>query len=155
MSARRLRLRRGLSTVMPANALSVATDGTILRAIGDPQAGMLDHADRKSLMGLIALAVIYAFLEPQDDTDGLTLEQAVAARDRPPAPSWRQMSSPAGWPRSGRHPRAAAGPRPADPALTLRGRKTEGCALQGPALPGTDFRKRQARSPDWPHRRLD
>lgn len=80
MNARRLRLRRGLTPGDLANALSVATDGTILRAIGDPQAGMLDHAHRKSLMGLIALAVIYAFLEPQDDTDGLTLEQAVAAR---------------------------------------------------------------------------
>lgn len=80
MSARRLRLRPGLTPGDLANALSAATDGVTLRAIGDPRAGMLDHAHRKSLMGLIALAIIYAFLEPEDDPDELTLEQAVAAR---------------------------------------------------------------------------
>lgn len=80
MSARHLRLRPGLTLSDLTNALSAATDGVILRTIGDPQADMLDHARRKSLMGLIALAIIYAFLEPEDDTDGLTLEQAVAGR---------------------------------------------------------------------------
>ena len=78
--ARRLRLRPGLTPGDLANALSAANNGVTLRAIGDPRAGVLDHAHRKSLMGLIALAIIYAFLEPEDDTDGLTLEQAIAAR---------------------------------------------------------------------------
>ncbi len=80
MGARRLRLRRGLTPGDLANALSAATDGITLRAIGDPQAGVVDHARHESLMGLISLAIIYAFVEPEDDADGLTLEQAVAER---------------------------------------------------------------------------
>lgn len=83
MNARRLRLRPGLTLDDLTNALSAATDGITLRAIADRQAGVLNRAHRKSLMGLIALATIYAFLEPEDDTDGLTLEQAVAGRVGP------------------------------------------------------------------------
>jgi hypothetical protein len=51
-----------------------------LRAAGDPQAGVLDRAHSTSLLGQITLAIIYAFLEPQGDADGLTLEEAVARR---------------------------------------------------------------------------
>lgn len=77
---RHLRLRRGLTLDDLANALSAATDGMTLRAIGDPASGVVDHDRRGSLMGTVALAVIHAFLEPDDDADGLTLEQSVAAR---------------------------------------------------------------------------
>jgi hypothetical protein len=77
---RHLRLRKGLTLDDLANALSAATDGMTLRAIGDPAAGVVDHDNRSSLMGTVALAVIHAFLEPDDDVSGLTLEQAVAAR---------------------------------------------------------------------------
>ncbi|UWE07711.1 hypothetical protein [Actinacidiphila bryophytorum] len=77
---RHLQLRRGLTLDDLANALSAATDGMTLRAIGDPAAGVVDHANRSSLMGTVALAVIHAFVEPDDDASGLTLEQAVAAR---------------------------------------------------------------------------
>jgi hypothetical protein len=77
---RHLRLRKGLTLDDLANALSAATDGMTLRAIGDPAAGVVDHDNRSSLMGTVALAVIHAFLEPDDDPSGLTLEQAVAAR---------------------------------------------------------------------------
>jgi hypothetical protein len=80
MAERRLRLRPGLTLDDLANALSAATDGMILRAIGDPDATVLDPARGRSLMGTVALAVIHAFLEPDDDPTGLTLEQAVAAR---------------------------------------------------------------------------
>ncbi|MDJ0460206.1 hypothetical protein [Streptomyces sp. H27-C3] len=80
MRERGLRLRPGLSLDDLANALSVATDGTILRAIGDPGAGVVDHDNRRSLMGTVALAVIHAFLEPDEDASGLTLEEAVAER---------------------------------------------------------------------------
>ncbi|SHL08560.1 hypothetical protein [Actinacidiphila paucisporea] len=82
---RHLRLRRGLTLDDLANALSAATDGMTLRAIGDPAAGVVDHGERRSLMGTVALAVIHAFLEPDDDAGGLTLEQAVAARFGSPA----------------------------------------------------------------------
>jgi hypothetical protein len=84
MSARRLRLRPGLTPSDLTNAISAATDGVILRAAGDPRAGVLDHARRKSLAGLITLAIIYAFLEPEDGADGLTLEQAVTKLYCPP-----------------------------------------------------------------------
>ena len=77
---RGLRLRPGLTLDDLANALSAAADGTILRAMGDPGAGVVDHARRRSLMGNLALAVILAFLEPEEDAGGLTLEQAVRAR---------------------------------------------------------------------------
>lgn len=77
---RGLRLRPGLSLDDLADALSAATDGMTLRAIGDPAAGVVDHANHRSLMGTVALAVIHAFLEPDEDASGLTLEQAVAAR---------------------------------------------------------------------------
>lgn len=85
MRERRLRLRPGLTLEDLANALSAATDGIILRAIGDPGAAVLDHDRQRSLMGTVALAVIHAFLEPDDDATGRTLEQAVSARfDRRP-----------------------------------------------------------------------
>jgi hypothetical protein len=80
MRERGLRLRPGLTLDDLANALSAATDGMTLRAIGDPGAGVLDDEKRRSLMGTVALAVIHAFLERDDDADGLTLEQAVTAR---------------------------------------------------------------------------
>ncbi|MFJ6569053.1 hypothetical protein ACIQNU_16660 [Streptomyces sp. NPDC091292] len=80
---RGLRLRPGLTLDDLANALSATTDGMTLRAIGDPDAGVVDHDNRRSLMGTVALAVIHAFLEPDDDASGLTLEQAVAARFDP------------------------------------------------------------------------
>jgi hypothetical protein len=80
MRERGLRLRPGISLDDLANALSAISDGMILRAIGDPGAGVVDHDARRSLVGTAALAVIYAFVEPDDAASGLTLEQAVAAR---------------------------------------------------------------------------
>lgn len=80
MRARHLRLREGLTRDDLANALSAVNDGITLRAIGDPDSGVVDREADRSLMGLVALAVIYAFLEPEEDTSGLTLEQAVRAR---------------------------------------------------------------------------
>ncbi|MDI3385104.1 hypothetical protein QIS99_02560 [Streptomyces sp. B-S-A8] len=77
---RGLRLRPGLTLDDLADALSATNDGTTLRAVGDPGSGVVDHARGRSLMGTLALAVIHAFLEPDDDASGLTLEQAVAQR---------------------------------------------------------------------------
>lgn len=51
----------------------------MLRAIGDPRAGVVDHEGRRTLVGTVTLAVIYAFIEPDGAASGLTLEQAVAA----------------------------------------------------------------------------
>ncbi|MEV6265335.1 TetR family transcriptional regulator C-terminal domain-containing protein [Streptomyces sp. NPDC051784] len=80
LQARGLRLRTGLDLDDLANALSAATDGTVLRSIGDPRARVVDQEGQRSLMGTVALAVMHGFLEPVDAPDGLTLEQAVAAR---------------------------------------------------------------------------
>ena len=74
------RLRPGLSLDDLADALSAAADGTILRSMADPAAGVVDHQRQRSLMGTVALAVIHAFPEPDQDATGLTLEQAVRAR---------------------------------------------------------------------------
>lgn len=83
MQARGLRLRAGLTLDDLANALSAATDGIILRAIGDPSVSVVDHEQQRSIMGAVALAIINSFLERADDSDGLTLEQAVAKRLAP------------------------------------------------------------------------
>lgn len=80
MRARGLRLRAGLTLDDLANALSVTTDGTILRAIGDPAVGVLDHERQRSLMGTVTLAILNSFLERADDSDGLTLAQTMARR---------------------------------------------------------------------------
>uniref|UniRef100_A0AAU3GNI7 TetR family transcriptional regulator C-terminal domain-containing protein n=1 Tax=Streptomyces sp. NBC_01401 TaxID=2903854 RepID=A0AAU3GNI7_9ACTN len=87
LQARGLRLRAGLDLDDLANALSAATDGVILRSIGDPQARVVDQERESSLMGTVALAVIHGFLEPAESSDGLTLDQAVGARLGRPVPS--------------------------------------------------------------------
>lgn len=78
MRARGLRLRSGVTLDDLADALSATADGVVLRALGDPGSGVLDHDRRRSLMGKLALAILYSFLERDDDSDGLTLEQATA-----------------------------------------------------------------------------
>ncbi len=89
LQARGLRLRPGLSLDDLANALSAATDGVILRSIGDPRAGVVDQDRQRSLMGTVALAVIYGFCERAEDGGGLTLEQAVNAMvGQVPEPHW-------------------------------------------------------------------
>lgn len=77
---RGLRLRPGLTLDDLANAISTATDGMILRAIGDPRSRVVDYGRQRSLMGTVALAIVHAFLEPEDEASGLSLEQAVAWR---------------------------------------------------------------------------
>lgn len=79
MSARGLRLRNGVKLETLVNALSVVTDGSILRAVVDP-ADVLDHDNQRSLMGSITLAILNSFLVRADESDDLTLEQAVASK---------------------------------------------------------------------------
>ncbi|WP_034090690.1 hypothetical protein [Streptacidiphilus albus] len=77
---RGLRLRPGLTLDDLADALSAATDGAILRAMGDPDADVVDHVDRRSVVGPVALALVHGFLEPEEEATGLSLEQAVRLR---------------------------------------------------------------------------
>jgi hypothetical protein len=83
MRARGLRLRTGVSLDDLTDALSAAADGVVLRALGDPAAGVLDHARRRTLLDKVVLAILYAFLERDDDSDGLPLEQVTARRLTP------------------------------------------------------------------------
>lgn len=77
---RGLRLRQGLTLDDLADALSAVNDGVTLRPIGDPASGVVDDARHRSLTGTVTLAVIHAFLEPEGEASGLSLEQAVATR---------------------------------------------------------------------------
>lgn len=83
MDARGLRLRSGLSLDDLTDALSAAADGVVLRALGDPAASVLDHEHRRTLLDKVVLAILYAFLERDDDSDGLNLEQVTARRLTP------------------------------------------------------------------------
>jgi hypothetical protein len=80
MATWQMRLRPGLSISDLTSALSAATDGIVLHTIGSLGTSVLDHQHRKSLMGYVTLAIIYAFFEPEDEADGQTLDQAVARR---------------------------------------------------------------------------
>lgn len=80
LKARGLRLRPGLTLDRLADTLSAASDGVALRAIGNPASGVLDETHQHSLLGDLALAVVYGFLEPEEAADGLSLQEAVAAR---------------------------------------------------------------------------
>jgi len=77
IEARGLRLRPGVTIDDLANALSALVDGLALRTRGNPSAALIDHDQKRTLLGTAALAMIYAFLEPVEDASGLTLEQAV------------------------------------------------------------------------------
>jgi hypothetical protein len=77
IQARGLRLRPGITIDDLANVLSALVDGLTLRTIGDPSASLVDHDQKRTLLGTAALALIYSFLEPAEKATGLSLEQAV------------------------------------------------------------------------------
>lgn len=85
LQTRGLQLRPGITIDDFANLLMAVTDGLALRTIGDSTAQVIDHEQRRSLLGTAALAVIHGCLERIEDADGMTLEQAVHAKiyDRP------------------------------------------------------------------------
>jgi hypothetical protein len=85
ITTRRMRLRPGLTIDDLTSALSAATDGITLHATSGPQTNVRDHQHREYLMGQITLAIIYAYLIPEDDAGGQTLDQAVAEKfSKPP-----------------------------------------------------------------------
>ncbi|GAA1900844.1 hypothetical protein [Actinomadura bangladeshensis] len=90
LSARGLRLRTGVCLDDLVGIVAAVAEGVALRALTDPQAGVIDHARHRSLLGTASLALIRGCVERTDDTDGLSLEQAVNAMiyDLPnPAPT--------------------------------------------------------------------
>ena len=109
---RGLRLRQGLTLDDLANARSAVNDGVTLRAIGAPASGVVGDTHRRSLTGTVTLAVIHAFLEPEEGATACPWNRpsrrASAGGARAyacPAPG----GSPDGRRRAGAHPRAAHG----------------------------------------------
>jgi hypothetical protein len=83
LQARGLRLRPGVTLDLLADLLADLIaglgDGLSLRAIADPCVGKVDHEQQRCYLGTGILALIRGCLEPGDDTDGLSLEEAVHA----------------------------------------------------------------------------
>ncbi|MEV5703649.1 hypothetical protein [Actinoallomurus sp. NPDC052274] len=79
LSARGLRLRGGVTLDDLVSIMAAVTEGIAFRALADPHSGVIDHARQRSLLGTASLALIRGCVERTDDTDGLSLEQAVTA----------------------------------------------------------------------------
>ncbi|HEX4787319.1 MAG TPA: hypothetical protein VH372_02570 [Actinospica sp.] len=78
IAARGLKLRAGISLGELADILTATVEGCALRAVAEgPEERVLDRADRRSLLGLAALAIVRGSLEPKDAEDGLSLTDAV------------------------------------------------------------------------------
>jgi len=95
MQARGLQLRPGISVEDIANLLAALVDGIALRTMGDPSSGLIDRDRRRTLLGTAALAVVHSFMEPAENPDGMTLEDAVRAM------VYREASKPGGEPAPG------------------------------------------------------
>jgi hypothetical protein len=78
IQARGLRLRQGISIYDFANLVSACSAGVALHVLGKPDSDVVDHDNRRSLLGKGGLAIIYGCLERADDPASLTLEQSVA-----------------------------------------------------------------------------
>ena len=79
LRARALRIRAGITLDDCVTLLAALADGLALRALADPAASVVDHARRRCLLGTAALALIAGCLERADQSDGLSLEDAVRA----------------------------------------------------------------------------
>ncbi|MCT9935428.1 hypothetical protein N5079_35035, partial [Planotetraspora sp. A-T 1434] len=79
LRARGLRLRTGLTLDALVALMTALTEGIALRALIDPDVGIIDHLRRRSLLGTGRLALILGCVERADNSDGLSLEQAVSA----------------------------------------------------------------------------
>ncbi|WP_067451918.1 hypothetical protein [Actinomadura macra] len=79
LEARNLRLRPGITVDGLVDMISAVMEGTALRALADPGAGVIDRAGRRSLAGTALLALIRGCVERVDDADGRSLEESVHA----------------------------------------------------------------------------
>lgn len=73
LEARGLALRPGMSFELLSEFLSAMTEGLAIRLVVDPQAPVIDHDSRNSLLGLGALAVMVGSID--FDGDGLSLRE--------------------------------------------------------------------------------
>jgi hypothetical protein len=79
LQARNLRLRTGITLSDFTTMLAAAAEGMALRAIGDPEADVIDHHRLRSLLGTAGLALILGCMERADGEPDKSLEQAIEA----------------------------------------------------------------------------
>jgi hypothetical protein len=91
LQARGLRMRPGISLDECVDLLAAVADGLAMRALADPQAPVVDHAQRRSLLGTAALALIAGCVVREGQVDAAPLEQVVRdmAGKLPAAPGAR------------------------------------------------------------------
>jgi len=77
LEARGLRLRPGITLDQLTDILTAMVEGTTLRGIGDPAAGVLDRVEHRSLIGTAALALLHGCLQPVESSDHRSVAQAV------------------------------------------------------------------------------
>jgi hypothetical protein len=85
LEARGLRLRPGATLDDLADLIAATVDGLALRALGDPSSNLIDHERRRTLLGTAVLSLVYSLLEPAEEPDGRTLEEAVHTKIYGPA----------------------------------------------------------------------
>jgi hypothetical protein len=79
LHAHELRLRQGISLDDLAYMITAVTEGFSLRLLGEPDASILDHNRRRTLLGTFVLALIVGCTQRIDDPEELTLEDVVQA----------------------------------------------------------------------------
>jgi len=77
LQAHGLCLRPGISLDECADLLAAVADGVAVRALADPQARVVDHAQRRSLLGTAALALIAGCVVRESQADATPLEHVV------------------------------------------------------------------------------
>jgi hypothetical protein len=93
LRVRGMQMREGITLDDLANMLQVASTGVAERMLCAPTSEIVDRDRRRSLLGTMALAMIYACVEPTGAATGLTLEQAVAWQLNQPPKAGRVMQS--------------------------------------------------------------
>jgi hypothetical protein len=77
LHTRGLRLRPGITLDDMTCLLIAAVEGLSLRALADSSTKVLDENRQECLVGVFALAFLVGCTQPEEDADGLTLEQAL------------------------------------------------------------------------------
>jgi hypothetical protein len=79
LRSRGLRIRSGITLDDCVTLLAAVAEGLALRSLADPATGIVDHERQRCLLEKAVLALIAGCLERADDSDTVSLEQAVRA----------------------------------------------------------------------------
>ena len=77
LGARGLRLREGLTIDEITDILAAMEDGMSMRSVGDPEAQVINHEKRRTLLGKAILAMMAGCVVRVEDTSSMTVEEAV------------------------------------------------------------------------------